>query len=115
MRRISIIGNLGKDGQLKQTNNGTDVINFTVAAKGGRKDDESIWHSCALFGVRAEKLAPFLKKGMKVFVRGEYKLREWSSNGKSGVDVDVTVDEIELLSPKKETEEGDRGDDPDAW
>lgn len=116
MRRIEIIGNLGKDAELKTTSNGTNVCNFTVAAKGSRKDDESQWHSCALFGQRAEKLAPFLKKGLKVFVRGEYKLRKWDSNGRSGVDVDVTADEVELLSPKdKGSDEGDRGDDPNSW
>lgn len=100
MRRIEIIGNLGRDAELKVTGTGTSVCNFTVAAKSARKDDESQWHSCALFGKRAETLAPYLKKGKRVFVRGEYKIRSWESNGKSGTDVDVTVDEIELLSPK---------------
>lgn len=102
MRRIEIIGNLGRDAELKQTGGGTSVCNFTVAAKTGRQDDEGQWHSCALFGKRAESLVGFLKKGKKVFVRGEYKLRPWSKGEKSGVDVDVTVDEVELLSPKEE-------------
>lgn len=100
MRRIEIIGNLGRDSELKSTSGGTSVLNFSVAAKSARKDDESVWHSCALFGKRAESLAEYLKKGQKVFVRGEYKIREWSKGDKSGVDVDVTVDEIELLGGK---------------
>jgi single-strand DNA-binding protein len=114
MRRVEIIGNLGRDAELKATNSGTSVLNFSVGASGSRKDDETVWHSCALFGKRAESLAGYLKKGQKVFVRGEYKLRQWSKGDKSGVDVDVTADEVELLSPKK-SDDGDRGDDPNNW
>lgn len=112
MRRTEIIGNIGRDAELKVTNGGTSVANFSVAASGSRKDDEPIWHSVALFGKRAESIASFLKKGQKVFVRGEYKLRPWSKGDKSGVDVDVTADEVELLSPKK-TE--DDGGNPADW
>lgn len=101
MRRVELIGNLGRDAELKSTTSGTSVLNFTVAAKSARKDDESQWHSCALFGKRAESLAEYLKKGQRVFVRGEYKLRSWSKGDKSGTDVDVTVDEIELLGSKE--------------
>ncbi len=101
MRRIEIIGNLGSDSELKVSGSGTSILNFSVAAKSSRKDDESIWHKCALFGARAEKLAEYLKKGQRVFVRGEYKIRKWEANGKSGIDVDVTADEVELLGDKK--------------
>lgn len=117
MRRIEIIGNLGRDSELKVTASGTSVLNFTVAAKTARKDDEGQWHSCALFGKRAEALAEFLKKGQRVFVRGEYKLRKWESNGKSGVDVDVTADEIELLGSKERSAEQSSGavETPTDW
>lgn len=101
MRRCELIGNLGRDAELKTTGGGTIVLNFSVAAKSGKKDDEGQWHSCALFGKRAESIAPYMKKGQRVFVRGEYKLRSWSSNGKSGTDLDVTVDEVELLGDKQ--------------
>lgn len=111
MRRIELIGNLGRDAELKVIGDGTSVINFTVAAKSSRRDDESQWHSCALFGKRADKLAEYLKKGQRVFVRGEYKLRQWEKGEKSGVDVDVTVDELELLGDKKD---GDSEEKPKA-
>lgn len=106
MRRIEIIGNLGKDAELKVVGQGTDVANFSVAAKGSKKDAESQWFSCALFGKRAVSLAEYLKKGQRVFIRGELTLRKWESNGKSGVDLDVNVDEVELLGDKKATDDG---------
>lgn len=100
MRRVEIIGNLGRDAELKVTNSGTSVLNFSVGASGSRKEDETVWHSCALFGKRAESLSQYLKKGQKVFVRGEFKLRQWSKGDRHGVDVDVTADEVELLGGK---------------
>lgn len=111
MRRIEIIGNLGKDAELKVVGqNNTDVLNFSVAAKGGKKDSESTWFSCALFGARAAKLAEYLKKGQRVFVRGEVTVRKWeAAGGKSGVDMDVNVDELELIGDKKEAREEPSG------
>lgn len=106
MRKAAIIGNLGRDAELKQTTGGKTVCNFTVAAKTGRTDDESIWFSCAMFGERGQKVCQYLLKGTKVYVRGDFKIRPWESNGKSGIDVDVTVDDLELLSSKKEERGG---------
>lgn len=106
MKRVEIIGNLGKDAELKTIGStGTTVANFSVAAKGSRKEDESQWFNCSLFGKRAESLMEWLKKGKQVYIRGELKLRKWDSNGKSGVDLDVNVDEIELLGGGDKKEE----------
>ncbi len=104
MIRVEAIGNLGKDSELKVIGaKDTSVLNFSVAAKGSKKDSESIWLRCALFGARADKLAEYLKKGQRVFIRGELTVRKWeASGGKSGTDMDVTVDELELLGDKKE-------------
>jgi single-strand DNA-binding protein len=103
MRRCEIIGNLGRDAELKLVGD-KSVLNFSVGASGSKKDDPTVWHSCSLWGARAEKLAEYMKKGQRVFVRGEFKLRQWSKGDKSGVDVDVTADEIELLGSKEKSE-----------
>lgn len=103
MIRIEGIGNLGRDAELKVLPSGTAVVNWSMGVKGSRKDAETVWLKCALFGARAEKLAQYLMKGQKVFVRGEGKLRSWTAQGgKSGTDLEVTVDELELLGGKKE-------------
>lgn len=104
MRRIEIIGRLGKDAELKALGSGDAVCNFRVATNGRKKEDEALWFGCALFGKRAETLVEYLKQGKEVFIRGELKLRKWESNGKSGTDLDVSVDEIELLGGKSKDE-----------
>lgn len=110
MRRIEIIGNLGSDAEKKITQGGTEVLNFSVAAKGSRKDSEAEWYRCAIFGKRAESLAGYLEKGKQVYVRGELTARPWSKDGRSGMSLDVTVDELELLgggsSEKRESRQG---------
>jgi len=118
MRRIEIIGNLGSDAEKKITQGGTEVLNFSVAAKGSRKGSEAEWYRCAIFGKRAESLAGYLEKGKQVYVRGELTARPWSKDGRSGTSLDVTVDEIELLgSPQLEPRREDRGDayEPPPW
>lgn len=110
MRRIEIIGNLGRDAELKVVGQqNTDVLNFSVAAKGSKKDDESVWFSCSLFGARAPKLAEYLKKGQRVFIRGEMKVRQWEKGDKKGTDLDVNVDELELIGDAQKKEDGGAG------
>lgn len=101
MIRIEGIGNVGRDAELKMLPSGTAVLNWSMGVKGSRKDAETVWLKCALFGARAEKLGQYLTKGSRVFVRGEAKLRSWTAQGgKSGTDLEVTVDELELLGGK---------------
>lgn len=101
MRKCELIGNLGKDSELRLVGD-QSVLNFSVAAKGGKKDDEAVWFRCALWGKRADTLVDYLKTGQKVFIRGEFKLKSWSKGDKSGTDLEVNVDEIELVGGKKE-------------
>lgn len=108
MRRCELIGNLGKDSELKAVSD-TSVLNFSVAAKGTKRDDEGQWFRCALWGTRGEKMAEYLKKGQKVFIRGEFKLRSWTSGDKTGTDIEVNVDEIELVGGKKDEQQGGTG------
>src|SRR5687767_14408833 len=97
MRRLEVIGNLGRDAEYKMTGGGTAVLNFSVATKGVKKDAETVWVRCAVFGKRADSLRQYLTKGTRVFARGPVEVKQWSANGKSGVDVEVSCDEIELL------------------
>jgi single-strand DNA-binding protein len=105
MIRTEAIGNVGRDPELRTTAGGTQVLNFSVGAKGSRKDSETVWLSVAVFGARAEKLQPYIKKGGRIFIRGEFKIRQWSKGDKSGVDIDVTADEVELLGDRQEQQE----------
>ena len=108
MERIEITGNLGSDAEFK-SENGNEYVKFSVGCTDrftkadGSKVERVTWYSCILNG-RQENLLPYLKKGTKVFVRGEQKLRIYSSEKdrmmKAGAN--VTVRELELIGGKSE-------------
>ena len=106
MNSITITGNLGKDAELRNLNDGTAVLSFSVADNQG-KDKPSIWWNCSLFGRRAESLAQYLTKGQQVTVIGTVGEREWSDKeGNKRKSMDVRANDIALQGGKRE--EGER-------
>lgn len=102
-QRIEVIGHLGKDCTVNQVN-GKQVINFNVAhstsytdAK-GQQVDKTQWFECAYWS--DSKVSQFLNKGTQVFVAGEVEVRQWESNGKSGVSLAIRVFQVVLVGAK---------------
>ena len=82
MSIVHISGRIGRDGEVRKVGDG-NVCNFSVAENVGFGDSKKTqWWSCALWGNRGDKLAPYLTKGSAVTVCGEVSVREY--NGKDG-------------------------------
>jgi len=97
MNCLNFTGNLGSDAELRQTPNGKAVANFSVAMTSGWGDRKvTTWVRCALWGDRANSVVQYLTKGKTVAVTGEASLREWESNGKSGVSFECNVQNVTL-------------------
>jgi single-strand DNA-binding protein len=97
MIHATVIGNLGGDAELKVVGqNNNSVCNFSIATKGRKKDGPTTWVRAAMWGTRAEKVAPYLKKGGRVAAVGTITTRE--HDGKTYVELDVS--ELELLGDK---------------
>lgn len=104
MNKLTIIGNLTKDPELRSTSTGINVCSFTVAVNRkyrveGQPDadffDVTAWRE------RGELCAKFLQKGKKVCVIGAVSLKTWESeSGKHGARLEVTAEEVEFLSPR---------------
>lgn len=72
MQNIVLSGNIGRDAELRTTRDGQKVCSFNVGVKNGfGRDAGSVWYRCSLWGKAAEAFAPYLLKGVKVFVSGE--------------------------------------------
>lgn len=106
MNRITIIGNLTKDVDLKSTRAGIPVCTFTVAvnrktkAEAGQPDADFFRVTC--WRVLAENCARFLSKGKKVCVVGSVTVSTYkAADGTVRASMDVNADEIEFLSPKE--------------
>ncbi|MEE4639872.1 MAG: single-stranded DNA-binding protein, partial [Wenzhouxiangella sp.] len=91
-------GNLGRDAELRHTQTGLQVTNFSVAVRSGYGErEQTTWVKCALFGKRAEALTPYLKTGQSVAVSGEATLRKWQGqDGQDRFSLEVRVSEIDL-------------------
>ena len=78
MLKLTAIGNLGHDAEMKYLENGNPVCNFSIAVNFG-KDKPPRWIRCALFGDKAERASPHLKKGSCVYVEGIPDVHTWIS------------------------------------
>ncbi|WP_353894931.1 single-stranded DNA-binding protein [Pediococcus pentosaceus] len=92
MRQITISGNIGKDAELRSTNNGMQVSNFNVAVRQNRPDNNgeygTDWFRCSVWGTRASTVEKFYKKGSHVVVTGSLSINEY--NGKTQLQIDIS-------------------------
>lgn len=108
INRVCIAGNLTRDAQLRQTSTGLSVCDFSVAVNDRRKDhtgewvDSPVFISCALFGTRAEKLAQYLTKGIKVMIGGKLRYSTYMKNDEKRSVISLVVDDLEFASPRRE-------------
>jgi single-strand DNA-binding protein len=111
--KIQIIGNLGRDPELRYTPNGRPVTTFSVAVnqatrnqQTGEWNEATDWFRISVWGDRAERAAEQLRKGSRVFVDGRFRTREYETNdGRKGLSLDVSADTV-LGLDKREQGEG---------
>ena len=105
INRVSISGNLTRDADIKVTQSGMAIVSFGVAVNDRRKNNQTgEWEDyanfvdCTMFGTRAEKLQPYLEKGVKVALDGKLRWSQWEKDGQKRSKLEVVVDEIDLMS-----------------
>lgn len=103
MNFACVIGNLGKDPELKHTQSGKAVCTLTVATSEQEGEKEHTeWHDVVVWEKRAEACAKYLTKGSKVGVRGRIRTRSWESNNQKHYRKEIIAQEVEFLSAPKE-------------
>jgi single-strand DNA-binding protein len=113
LSKIQIIGNLGRDPELRYTPSGRPVTTFSVAVNQASKNQQTgewveatDWFRVSVWGDRAERAAENLRKGSRVFVDGRFRTREYETNdGRKGLSLDVSADTV-LGLDKREAAEG---------
>ena len=85
VNKVILIGNLGRDPEIRYSQNGVAWGNLRIATTEGRKDkdsgqwqDHTEWHQVVLLGRNAEVAGEFLKKGSKVYIEGRLQTRKWT-------------------------------------
>lgn len=87
VNRVTILGNLGNDPEVKHTASGSEIANLTVATSEswndkatGEKKESTEWHRVVLFGKLAEVAGEYLRKGSQVYIEGQLRTRKWTDN-----------------------------------
>ncbi|ADF83433.1 MULTISPECIES: single-stranded DNA-binding protein [Levilactobacillus] len=91
MRTITISGNVGKDPEVRSTQNGMQVANFSVAVRQNRQSEDgqygTDWFRCTVWGNRANVIQRFYHKGSHVIVSGDLEITEYNGQTQLGVNV----------------------------
>jgi single-strand DNA-binding protein len=107
LNKIMLIGNLGRDPELQVTSDGTPFTRFSLAVsrnyttKSGERREETEWFNIVAWRQLAETCERYLHKGSKVYIEGRVTQRKYTDkNGLERTSVDVTITEMEMLTPK---------------
>ncbi|MCL4533369.1 MAG: single-stranded DNA-binding protein [Deltaproteobacteria bacterium] len=107
LNKVMLIGNLGKDPELRYTPDGLAILKFSIATseyyndKSGNKTEKTTWHNVVVFGKIAQTLANYLNKGKQVFVEGRINNRSYDKqDGTKGYISEVIANNIVLLGAK---------------
>lgn len=98
MNTITVIGNVGRDPELRYANTGTAVLKFSVADNYGRDDNKNTsWHNVTVFGEMAENVGAVLSKGQRVIVIGRNEESEYTTReGETKKKWQIIADDVAL-------------------
>lgn len=105
VNKVTLIGNLGQDPEVRYTANGSAVANVSIATAESWKDRESgdlqertEWHRVVFFSRLAEIVAEYLKKGSQVYIEGRLQTRKWQDrDGNDKYTTEIVANEMQML------------------
>ena len=114
VNKVILIGNLGKDPEVKYTPSGMAVARFTLATnerykdKEGNWQDKTEWHNLVAFQRTAEIVGEYLKKGRSVYIEGKLQTRSWDDkeSGQKKYRTEILVNDVVLLGGREGGESG---------
>jgi single-strand DNA-binding protein len=104
VNKVLLVGNLGRDAEVRYTPGGAPVASFSIAttenwtSKDGEKHEQTEWHRIVLWGKSAESLQPYLTKGKQIYVEGRLQTRQWDDkDGNKRYTTEIKADRVTLL------------------
>ncbi len=104
VNKVIIIGNLGKDPEMRYMPSGDAIANLRIATtdkykdRGGEMQEVTEWHSVAFFGKTAEICGQYLKKGSQIYVEGSLRTRKWQDkDGNDRYTTEIRGDRMQML------------------
>lgn len=108
VNKVILVGNLGKDPEVRHLEGGTAVANFTLATKEvykdktGARQEQTEWHNIVVWRGLAEIAEKYLKKGMTIYIEGKLRSRSWDDKeGNKRYTTEIVGDTLTILSKKE--------------
>jgi single-strand DNA-binding protein len=109
VNKVILVGNLGKDPEVRYSPNGGAVANITLATSeswkdknSGEKVEKTEWHRVVFFGRLAEIAGEYLKKGSQVYIEGRLQTRKWQDKeGKDRYTTEIVAGEMQMLGSRE--------------
>ena len=108
VNKVMLLGNLGRDPEVRTFPNGDSVCNFSIATStswkdkaSGEKKEKTEWHNIVMYRKLAEIAGEYLKKGSSVFVEGSLQTRKWQTKeGQDRYTTEIAADTMQMLGGK---------------
>lgn len=119
VNRVILIGNLGKDPEIRSLEGGVKVANFSLATtesykgKNGEKVDQTEWHNIVLWRGLAEVAENYLKKGNSIYVEGKIRTRDWTDkDGNKRYTTEIIADNMVMLGGRRDQSDSGSNNPP---
>jgi single-strand DNA-binding protein len=117
VNKVIVLGNLGRDPEVRYTPSGSAVCNLRIATtrnwknrESGEKQEETEWHSVVLYDRQAEVAGEYLKKGRPVYIEGRLKTRKWQDkDGNDRYTTEIVADSMQLMGGRDDMGGGNSG------
>src|SRR5689334_3072373 len=109
VNKVILIGNLGRDPEMRYTPNGVAVANITIATsevwkdkQTGQNQEQTEWHRIVLFARLGEIAGEYLRKGSKVYIEGRLQTRKWQdkNTGQDRYTTEIVAESLQMLDSK---------------
>lgn len=106
VNKAILIGNVGKDPELRTTTSGASVVSFSLATsrkwtdKNGNKTEETQWHNIVAWNKLAEIIQKYVQKGTKLYISGEIRYEKYEKDGETKYITKIVANEMQMLSSK---------------
>lgn len=110
LNKVILIGNLGKDPEIKYSQQGVAVCSFSIATKetwtdktSGQKQEKTEWHRITAFSKQAETIEKYLSKGSQIYLEGRLQTRQWEKDGQAHYTTEILLSTFQFIDSKKDS------------
>lgn len=109
VNKVILVGNLGRDPEVRYMPNGEAVCNFSIATtdnwkdKSGVKQEKTEWHNIVMYRRLAEIAGEYLKKGRPVYIEGSLQTRKWEKEGVTRYSTEIIANQMQMLGSRSDS------------